>query len=136
MTHYLIVMWSILKSGAWLLCYVTKMCTKRWIQTFFAKILVQWTECTFWKIKTGHLKRRQKYIHNWRSTLCRNYFILLHAYYLIIWRMKWPKNFLKIAILKMWGLVSFWGVKTHFGKLALNWGMTIFLQNLKNPDKK
>ena len=31
--------------------------------------------------------------------------------------MKSPKNFEKIAILKIWQLVSFWGVKTHFGEI-------------------
>ena len=30
--------------------------------------------------------------------------------------MKSPKNFEKIAILKIGELVSFWGGKTHFGK--------------------
>jgi hypothetical protein len=43
-----LLLWSILKNGAWLLCYVTKMCTKRSIPTIFAKISVQWTECTSW----------------------------------------------------------------------------------------
>ena len=30
--------------------------------------------------------------------------------------MKLPKNFEKVAILKIGEIVSFWGVKTHFGK--------------------
>jgi phage anti-repressor protein len=34
--------------------------------------------------------------------------------------MKAKKNFEKIAILKAQELVSFWGVKTHFGKIPLN----------------
>ena len=50
-----------------------------------------------------------------------NDFIFLPAYYLIIWLMKAKKNFEKIAILKTQGLVSFWGVKTHFGKMPLKW---------------
>ena len=33
--------------------------------------------------------------------------------------MKAQKNFEKIAILKIWEPVSFWGVKIHFGKLPL-----------------
>ena len=35
--------------------------------------------------------------------------------------MKLPKNFEKIAILKIGELVSFWGVKTYFGILPLKW---------------
>ena len=50
-----------------------------------------------------------------------NDFIFLLANYLIIWLMKAKKNFEKIAILKTRGLVSFWGVKTHFGKMPLKW---------------
>ena len=30
--------------------------------------------------------------------------------------MKSSKNFEKIAILKIWQLISFWGVKVHFGE--------------------
>ena len=33
--------------------------------------------------------------------------------------MKSPKNFEKMAILKIWEPVSFWGGKTHFGKTPL-----------------
>ena len=50
-----------------------------------------------------------------------NDLIVLPAYYLIIWLMKAKKNFEKIAILKTRWLVSFWGVKTHFGKMPLKW---------------
>ena len=46
-------------------------------------------------------------------------FIFLPAFYLIIWLMKPPKNFEKISILKIWQLFSFWGIKTHFGKLFI-----------------
>ena len=35
--------------------------------------------------------------------------------------MKAKKNFEKKAILKRLGLVSFWGIKTHFGKIPLKW---------------
>ena len=58
-----------------------------------------------------------------------NYFIFVPAFYLIICLMKTPKNFEKIANLKIWELVSFWGVKSHFGKLALKW--CIFRQEKK-----
>ena len=50
-----------------------------------------------------------------------NDFIFLPAFYLIMCIMQAPKNSEKIAILKILEEVSFWGVKTHFGKLALKW---------------
>ena len=43
-------------------------------------------------------------------------FIFLPAFYLIMSIMASQKNFEKIAILKIWELFSFWGVKTHFGE--------------------
>ena len=43
-------------------------------------------------------------------------FIFLPAFYLIMCLMKSPKNFEKRAILKMWELIFFWGVKIHFGE--------------------
>ena len=46
-----------------------------------------------------------------------NNFIFLPAFYMIMCIMKAPKNFEKIAIMKIWELVSFWGVKAHFAKL-------------------
>ena len=49
----------------------------------------------------------------------RKYFISLPAFYLIKWLMKSPKNFEKITILKIWWLVFFRGVKTHFGEIPL-----------------
>ena len=45
----------------------------------------------------------------------------LTVFYLIMWLMKVSKNFGKIAILKILKLISSWGVKIHFGKLALKW---------------
>ena len=50
-----------------------------------------------------------------------NCFILVPVFYLIMCLMKALKNFEKIAILKIWELVSLGGGKTHFGKLALKW---------------
>ena len=50
----------------------------------------------------------------------RKQFNFLPVFALIMCFMKAPKNFVKIAILKIWELVSLEGVKTHFGKLALN----------------
>ena len=48
----------------------------------------------------------------------RKRFCFLPAFYLIMCLMKAPKN-LKKVIFKTQELVSFWGVKTHFGKLPL-----------------
>ena len=45
----------------------------------------------------------------------KKYFIFSSAFYLIMRLMKSPKYFEKIAILKIWQLVFFWGVKTYFG---------------------
>ena len=50
-----------------------------------------------------------------------NHFIFLPVFYLITWVMKASKNFGKIAILKVWELISLGDVRTHFGKLALKW---------------
>ena len=63
----------------------------------------------------------------------RSNFIFLPVFYLIMCLMKDPNFFEKIAILKIWELVSFWGVKTHFGKIPLKWSIfrhekIIFLQ--------
>ena len=49
----------------------------------------------------------------------KKYFIFLPAFYPIMCLMKSPKNFEKIVILKIWPLVSFWGVKTHLGEIPL-----------------
>ena len=35
------------------------------------------------------------------------------------------KEFWKKATLKIWQLVFFWGVKTHFGKIPLKWCITV-----------
>ena len=51
----------------------------------------------------------------------RKYFISSSAYSLIMWLMRSPKNFEKIANLKIWQLISIWGSKTHFGKTPLKW---------------
>ena len=50
-----------------------------------------------------------------------NNFIFLPAFYLIMCLMEALNNFEKIAILKTQKPVSFFGAKTHFGKLALKW---------------
>ena len=50
-----------------------------------------------------------------------NSFVFLPVFYLIMWLMKASKNFGKLAILKIWELISFGKIKTHFGKIALKW---------------
>ena len=41
-----------------------------------------------------------------------NHFIFLPVLYLIMWVMKASKNFGKIAIMKIWELISLWDDKT------------------------
>ena len=72
-------------------------------------------------IKTDHLKRRRKTIWKgeritFKSFTCEKFrsdLIFLPAFHLSMWLMKSPKNFEKNGFLKIWELVSFWGVKTH-----------------------
>ena len=47
------------------------------------------------------------------SETFRNDFIFLPAYSLVMWFMRSPQNFFKIATLK---IIFFRGVKTHLGK--------------------
>ena len=67
-------------------------------------------------LKTGYLKKRQRISMIFNGETFRNNLIFLPAYFLIMWFMRSPKNFVKIAILKIWQLISFCCVKTHFGK--------------------
>ena len=46
-------------------------------------------------------------------------FIFLPAFYLIMWLMTPPNRFEKIAILKKWQMVFYWGVKNYFGAMPL-----------------
>ena len=63
----------------------------------------------------------QLYSKNWLVKSSEYGFIFLLAFYLIMCLMEAKKNFEKIAILKTRELVSFYGVKTHFGQIALKW---------------
>ena len=56
-----------------------------------------------------------------------NNFVFLPVFYLIMWLMKALKNFGKLAILKIWELISLGGVKTHFGKLMMHLQAGLFL---------
>ena len=62
-----------------------------------------------------------KYLQIFLTKDSGNNFIFLSAFYLIMWVMKPSKNFGKIAILKIWELISLGCVKTYFGKPALKW---------------
>ena len=48
-------------------------------------------------------------------------FVFLPAFYLVMCLMKAPKNFWEIVIVKAQELVYFWGLKTRFGKLLIEW---------------
>ena len=51
----------------------------------------------------------------------KNNSIFLPEFHLIMWIMKALKNLWKIIILETRELVSFWGVKTHFGEPPMKW---------------
>ena len=55
--------------------------------------------------------------------------IFSSPYYLIIWLMISPKNFVKKSVLKIWQLVFLCCVKIKFGKLPLKW--CIFIHEKK-----
>ena len=84
--------------------------TKR-IKMYFSAISILWVHINATKVIPKKLLVKSS----------ENGFILVPAFYLIMCLMKAPKNFEKIAILKIWELVSLGGGKTHFGKLALKW---------------
>ena len=67
------------------------------------------------QIKSDWLKKIQKYIQNIQKLFnfftCTLPYCVAHDH----------SNFEKVANLKIWQLVSFWGVKTHFGKIPLKW---------------
>ena len=67
------------------------------------------------------MKMTKVYSKNLLMKSSKNNSIFLLVFSLIMCFMKTPKNFGKIAILKIWELISLRGLKTHFGKLALKW---------------
>ena len=69
------------------------------------------------------------YSRNLLMKSSKDNFIFLLVFHLIMCLMNAAKNFGKIAILKIWELISLGGVKTHFGKLALKW--CIFRHEIK-----
>ena len=75
-----------------------------------------------WHVKDWILKKQTKvYSRSLIENISEFFFILSSAFTLIIRIMISPKNFGKIAILKIWWLVFFWVVKTYFGILPLKW---------------
>ena len=83
------------------------------LQNFFK---CQTQEATFLNIVFSYLKVTKVNSKILLMKSLKKYFIFLPAFYLIRCLMKSPKNFEKIAILKKWQLISFWGVKIHFGE--------------------
>ena len=59
-----------------------------------------------WSLSARYSLMRKKYdwskLKNFINEKFRNYSLFLSAFYLIMWLMKWPKTFEKIAILKKW----------------------------------
>ena len=58
-------------------------------------------QCGLDIVKTGDLKKRQKYNQDFNRKRIRFFFILLPAFSQIIWFMTSPKNFEKTVILKI-----------------------------------
>ena len=69
--------------------------------------------CTYTQYSLMRKKYDSSKLKNFINEKFKKYFIFLSAFYLIMWLIISPKKFEKIAILKIWQLVSFWGVK-HF----------------------
>ena len=84
---------------------------------FTAGLLYKTEQCILWV----YSKKTKVISKNLLVKSSENDLIFSAAFYLIMCLMKAPKNFEKIVILKTWELVSFEGVKNHFGKLALKW---------------
>ena len=101
-----------------------------WTRLLFIKGVIQkyvdkkgpfgWsTKC--WFILWVYSKKTKVISKNFLVKSSENIFIFSVAFNLVMCLMKPPKNFEKIVILKTRELVSFEGVKTHFGKLSLKW---------------
>ena len=88
------------------------------LQNFFK---CQTQEATFLNIVFSYLKVTKVNSKILLMKSLKKYFIFLPAFYLVLCLMEAPKNFWKIVILKRGELVSFWGVKNHFGKLPMKW---------------
>ena len=71
------------------------------------------------KLQSESVQKRQRNLKKILAKSSENDFIFSAAFYLIFCLMKDPKNIKKVVSLKSQQLVSFRGVKTHFGKLAV-----------------
>ena len=97
------------------------------IHQIFMDISLLWTICHMVFLHIDHykdwiLKKQTKvYSRSLIENISEFSFILSSAFTLFIRIMISPKNFGKIAILKIWSLVFFWGVKNYFGILPLKW---------------
>ena len=84
------------------------------------KTFIMWYPLKF-NLNSVSKRKWQKFIQKFYLWKVQETIYFLPVFYLIMCLMKAPKNFEKIPILKIWQLVSFWGVKTHFGFLPLKW---------------
>ena len=80
-----------------------------------------WSEKKSWFKHCFETKMTKVYSRILLMKSSKDNFGFLLVFHLIMCLMKAPKNFGKIAILKIWELISLGDVKTHFGKLALKW---------------
>ena len=84
----------------------------------FAAIFLRKNKSTS-EINSDWKRIRQKYYQFFINEKFKKNFICLPVFYLLMCLMKPSKNFEKISIFEMWQLVSFWGVKIHFGEIPL-----------------
>ena len=89
--------------------------SENWIKSRVFSILAP-KASSFLFIDSYSKRMSQKCYQFFINEKLKNWLIFSPVFYPIMCLMKSPKNFEKIAILKIWQLVSFWGVKTHFGE--------------------
>ena len=81
-------------------------------------IITKWTRWHFDNVPIGN-EVHKSILKFFIYKKFKKQFYFLPVFYLVMCLKKAPKNFGKIAILKIWELVSLGGAKTHFGKIAL-----------------
>ena len=86
---------------------------KTWFWIFFICYFASFAGLHY---SLSHFKRDKRFFKKSLVKSSDNNFVFLPAFYLIIWVMTSLKVFLKTTILKIWQLVFFWGIKTHFGE--------------------
>ena len=85
-----------------------------------------------WNLDSDSKRIRQKFYQFFINEKFKKISFFLCAFYLIMCLMKSPKNFEKIAILKMWELIFFWGVKIHFGEKYAWFAIEILIHGSKS----